>query len=247
MTFAAKLPIALATFLALVAPAKSETLKIATVADLDPYNFLDDDGEMRGFEADLANELCLRAQITCEWVLVRWEDLIPSLNAGEVDAIMSYMQASEEFKTRIDFTEEYLSTRPSAILGLAGAGAPVAGSRIGVVFGTLQADWIVEQGYEAVYYNAADEGIYALRDGEVDGFFGDQRHLSRVENYHDATFDIVERDINAGENGLAIGVRLTDARTQEMFNQAIASVREDGTLRNLRRLWLRANYRSRAS
>ena len=74
--------------------AQAETVKIGSIAEYQPYNYLDDEGEMQGFEAGFAGLLCMQASITCEWVLAPAEDLISNLQTYEFDIIISAMEIS---------------------------------------------------------------------------------------------------------------------------------------------------------
>ena len=52
-------------------------LRIASEGAYAPWNYLDDSGELAGFEIDLGNALCEQADMSCEWVVNEWDSLIP--------------------------------------------------------------------------------------------------------------------------------------------------------------------------
>lgn len=58
---------------------ESQTIRFGSVADFVPYNYLDNDGELQGFEAELSTLICARAGLTCEWALAPWNDMITEL------------------------------------------------------------------------------------------------------------------------------------------------------------------------
>ena len=45
----------------------AKTIRLGTEGAYPPYNFLNDAGEVDGFERELGDELCTRAELTCEW------------------------------------------------------------------------------------------------------------------------------------------------------------------------------------
>ena len=49
-------------------------VRMGTEGAYPPYNFINDAGEVDGFERDLGDELCARAELTCEWVKNRSEE-----------------------------------------------------------------------------------------------------------------------------------------------------------------------------
>ena len=93
-----KLLIAAAAFAALVGGANAQQVRIATEGAYAPWNFIDDAGNLAGFEIDLGNELCKRAALDCVWIQNAWDTMIPNLIAGNYDAIMAGMSITDERK-----------------------------------------------------------------------------------------------------------------------------------------------------
>ena len=60
-------------------------------AQYPPANFVNDDGAIDGFEPEMRDELCRRAQLECVWVENEWVSLIPNLLAGKFDVILNLM------------------------------------------------------------------------------------------------------------------------------------------------------------
>ena len=83
------------------------TIRIATEGAYPPWNATGDDGELEGFEIDLAKDLCQRMNATCEIVGQRWDGMLPALNAGKYDLIMAGMAITEEREQIIDFSDCY--------------------------------------------------------------------------------------------------------------------------------------------
>ena len=82
-----------ASLLALCAGAASaqDVVRMGTEGAYPPYNFINDQGEIAGFERDLGDELCVRAQLTCTWVKNDWDSIIPNLTSGNYDTIIAGM------------------------------------------------------------------------------------------------------------------------------------------------------------
>ncbi len=102
---------ALAAAVTLAAPAALakdwKKVVIATEGAYMPYNGHAPDGKLIGFEIDLANDLCARIKLSCEWVSQDWDGIIPGLNAGKYDAIMDGMSITEKRMQVINFTRNY--------------------------------------------------------------------------------------------------------------------------------------------
>ena len=74
---------------------------MGTEGAYEPYNFINDAGEVDGFERELCDELCSRADLECTWVTNDW------------DTIMAGMSITGERDEIIDFTQPYIPPIPS--------------------------------------------------------------------------------------------------------------------------------------
>lgn len=101
----------LATVLAAsqLAHADARPLRIGTDGSYPPYGSTTAAGKLVGFEIDLMNDLCKRMKRQCQFVVVDWNGMIPKLQEGTVDVIMSGLSIKEERRKAIDFSLPYYS------------------------------------------------------------------------------------------------------------------------------------------
>ncbi len=92
----------LALSVALSGIASAQTIRMGTEGAYPPYNFINDSGQVDGFERELGDELCKRAGLTCEWVTNEWDSIIPNLVSGNYDTIIAGMSITEERDKVID-------------------------------------------------------------------------------------------------------------------------------------------------
>ena len=78
------------------AESHGQTVRMGTEGAYAPYNFINDSGEVDGFERELGDELCARAELTCEWVTNDWDSIIPNLVSGNYDTIIAGMSITDE-------------------------------------------------------------------------------------------------------------------------------------------------------
>ena len=123
-------------------PALSQTVRIGTEGAYAPYNYVNDNGELAGYEIDLGNAMCAEAKLTCEFVTNEWDSIIPNLIAGNYDMIMAGMSITEDRKKTIAFSDEYYPAEPSRFMATAGAKfdfTALKGLKIGVQGATMHA------------------------------------------------------------------------------------------------------------
>ena len=69
-----------------------EVVRMGTEGAYPPYNFINDGGAVDGFERELGDELCWRADLECVWVTNEWDSIVPNLVEGKYDTIMAGME-----------------------------------------------------------------------------------------------------------------------------------------------------------
>ncbi|WP_461206614.1 ABC transporter substrate-binding protein [Clostridium sp. DL1XJH146] len=91
-------------------------LKVGIDLKYPPFMYLDDDGNPAGLETDLAYALGEYIGQEVEIVNTDFPMLIPSLETGETDIIISDMTVNEERKEKVDFSEGYRYGRTLALV-----------------------------------------------------------------------------------------------------------------------------------
>ena len=161
---------------AALADGHGRTIRMGTEGAYPPYNFINDNGEVDGFERVLGDELCARAGLTCEWVTNEWDSIIPNLTSGNYDTIIAGMSITAERDEVIDFTQDYIPPTPSIYVALS-ADADLSGGVIAAQTNTIQSGYIAESGATLLEYATPDETVAAVRNGEADAVFADADNM----------------------------------------------------------------------
>jgi len=230
----------LSTAIALVAGGAyaQDTVRMGTEGAYPPYNFINDNGEIDGFERELGDELCRRAELTCEWVTNDWDSIIPNLTSGNYDTIIAGMSITEERAQIISFTQNYYPPTASAYLALSDD-ADIAGGVVAAQTNTIQAGYIAESGATLIEFSTPDETIAAVRNGEADAVFADFDYLKPFAD-EDPDLRLVGERVPLG-GGVGMGLRQGDTELLEAFDSAISSMKEDGSLNELLVKWFGAD------
>jgi polar amino acid transport system substrate-binding protein len=208
-------------------------VRLGTEGAYEPWNFVNDKGEIDGFERDLGDELCKRAELTCEWVKNDWDSIIPNLVSGNYDAIIAGMSITDEREEVIDFTQGYTPPDPSAYVAL-DAGVDIESGIIAAQASTLQAAFIAEQGWTLIEFATPEETVAAVRNGEADAVLADQSFLDTVAGT-DGLVMLDRKEAIGG--GVGMGFRESDAELRAKFDAAIDSMKADGSLNELIAKW----------
>src|SRR5204862_7911421 len=85
-----------------------QAIRFVTTDDFPPFNFLDANGHLTGFNVDLARAICAELQIRCTIQARQWDDLLPTLAAKNADAIVAGLAVTSDARQELDFSDVYL-------------------------------------------------------------------------------------------------------------------------------------------
>lgn len=209
-------------------------VRMGTEGAYPPWNFLNDAGEVDGFERELGDELCKRAELTCEWVTNEWDSIIPNLVSGNYDVIIAGMSITDERDEVIDFTQNYSQPDPSAYLAMS-MDADIMGGVIAAQTNTIQAAFVASMGGTLVEFATPEETIAAVKNGEADAVLADKSYLVPIAD-EDPDLMLLEKEELIG-GGVGMGIRESDGELKAKFDAAIQSMKDDGSLNELITKW----------
>ena len=218
-----------------MALAQGQTIRMGTEGAYPPYNFLNDKGEVDGFERELGDELCKRAELTCEWVTTDWDGIIPNLVSGNYDTIIAGMSITEERDEVIDFTQNYIPPAASAYVAMSDD-VDVTSAVVSAQAATIQAAHVAESGATLLEFATPEETVASVRNGEADAVFADKDYLVPIVEESNGELMFVAEDVQLG-GGIGIGLRESDTELRDKFDAAIQSMKDDGTLNTLITKW----------
>jgi polar amino acid transport system substrate-binding protein len=227
-----KLILTTAAFALTAGFAMADTVRMGTEGAYPPYNFINDKGEVDGFEREVGDELCKRAELTCEWVTNEWDSIIPNLTGGNYDTIIAGMSITDERKETIDFTQNYFPPAASAYLA-PGEDSDLMGA-VAAQTGTIQADYVAKSGATLIEFATLDDTIAAVKSGEADAVFADKDALAPFAEGQDLVW--AGDEVPLGD-GIGLGLRKSDSELKEKLNAAIQSMKDDGTLNTAITKW----------
>jgi polar amino acid transport system substrate-binding protein len=223
-------------------------IRFLTEFDYPPFNYAGADGQLAGFNIDLARLICEEIKTTCTVQARRFDTLIEALTTNNGDAVIASISATPDIRRRIDFSDPYyrtparfVSRKDVEIDGV--RPADLEGRRIGVIAGTAHEAYLRTLFTEAELhsYPNSDDLRAALRRGEIDLLFGDGIALSFWLNGTDSAGCCVFRGGPFTESrffgeGVGIAVRRGNDLMRQAINWALFRLWESGKYTDL---WLR--------
>lgn len=241
---------AAAISLAMGAAAQAEShgamkkLVIGTEGAYPPFNNLESDGSLVGFDIDIARALCDEMNVTCEFVTQDWDGIIPALIAGKFDAIIASMSITEERMKKVDFTEKYYDT-PAALAvpkdsALTEAtDEALSGKILGAQSSTIHSNYAEAKfpSAELKLYPTPDEYMLDIESGRVDAVIDDVIVLTEwlKSNGGDCCklLATLPSDPTISGVGAGIAVRKGETELRDQFNAAIQAIRDNGTYKTI--------------
>ncbi|HVV80325.1 MAG TPA: transporter substrate-binding domain-containing protein [Pseudolabrys sp.] len=223
-------------------------IRFLTEFDYPPFNYSGADGQLAGFNIDLARLICEEIKTTCTIQARRFDTLVEALTTNNGDAVIASLVPTPDLRRRIDFSDPYYRT-PARFVSRKDVEIddvrPVGleGKRIGAIAGTAHEAYLRTLFTEAELhsYPNAEELRAALRRGEIDLLFGDGIALSFWLNGTDSAGCCVFRGGPFTESrffgeGIGIAVRRGNDVLRQAINWSLFRLWESGKFTDL---WLR--------
>jgi arginine/ornithine transport system substrate-binding protein len=238
---------ALALALPLAATAQlapGSTVRIGVEGAYPPFSQVAADGQLKGFDIDIAHALCEQMKTRCTLVQQDFDGMIPALNARKFDAIVASLSITEERKRAVAFSDKYYKT-PNRVIVKAGSGLVVSpeglrGKRIGVQRATINDRFATDtfKHSEVVRYAKQDDIYLDLVAGRldatlVDAVAADAGFLKREQGKGFAFAGPAYTDPAYFGHGVGVAVRPGDTALLQSINAAIAAIRANGSYKKL--------------
>jgi polar amino acid transport system substrate-binding protein len=217
--------------------ASSEPVLIGTDAPFPSYTYVDDAGEITGFERDVMDQVCARAALSCTWKIANFDQLIPGVMSGQFDVVLGGIAVTDERRALVDFTQSYHSTDPEEwYIGPPGAPEP-ASALIGVQSGTVQAAHLRDMGYRHQVFSTEAQVLDALLAGKVDLALGPFHSRADMQDFvAENGLDFVYSEL-IRDDGVGMAVCQGNTELLRALNLALDGMRRDGTLASFETRW----------
>jgi len=226
----------------------AETLRVGMECTYAPFNYRTADGELAGYDVDVAKGVAEIIGADLEFVCQQWDGMIPALLANKFDLIVASMSITDTRMEKIDFSGPYrdsvgrLIGKADANLNLFDdAGEPIAaafdGLRVGLERASTYENWFNARlpGAEIVLYDGSEPLYLDLQNGRVDMIMTNPmkaqlRFLSKEEGNKFAFVSPAISEVEFFGIGVGIGLRQGQDELRERLSAAIRELINNGSL-----------------
>ncbi|MDE5741284.1 MAG: transporter substrate-binding domain-containing protein [Oscillospiraceae bacterium] len=209
----------------------------------EPMNYLDENGELTGFETEFTKAVCEKLGVTPEFQVIEWSKKEMELQSRTIDAIWNGMTVIEEKRDQLAFSTRYIKNKQVVITKAENADkytdtASMAGTSIAFEGGSAGETAITSddtlKDCKLINCEAQKDALMEVKAGTADlGVIDYVMALASVGEGTDYSDIKIIESVELTPEEYAIGIRLEDTETLAKINGAIDELAKDGTLKVL--------------
>ncbi len=209
-------------------------IKFAMEATYAPFEYVDENNQIQGFDVDLANALCKEMDAKCSFHNQAFDSLIPALKFKRYDAAISGIDITEARQKQVSFTSPYYDNSAAfvAVEGKVANQAALSGKRVGVQNGSTHQSYLIDQmaGVTTVPYASYQDAFIDMQNGRIDSVFGDTAVVAEWFKKNDTLTYVGDQVTNQEYfgNGFGIAVNKKNKELVNQLNAALKTVKANG-------------------
>jgi len=223
----------------------ADVVRVGVSVDYPPVIYKSN-GRVTGLEAELAQKFADTQNKRVEFIEKDFTDLIPALEKGKIDVIMSGMSVTRARARRVAFGNAFLRIGQKALVPRADAHdfrtpwAIIMGdNKVGVVKGTT-GSFLAETRLthaKVVQFSSVEAAIKALKRGKIELFIHDSPIIDWLASQHEVD-GLVEINYPLTEEYIAWGFRKDADALRHAANQALEAWHDSGELTRIVEKWV---------
>ena len=224
------------------------TLVLGCDNEFPPMAFVDD-GELAGYDLELAEAVCKKLGVKLEAKPINWDSKELELTNKNIDVIWNGYTIDKDRNKKVEFTKPYLKNQ-QLIAVLADSDIKSKADLKGKILGAQiesAAETAVNEDTEFADslgelrgYDTYQKALFDLKSGNrIDGVAADEILLKYVMQQEPGTFVLLEDSLQDEYYG--IGCRSGEVKLREAIDNALDELYEDGTVEKISKKWFDDN------
>lgn len=220
---------------------ESGKIRVGVRFNVPPFSWLDDKGEVNGYETELIRAIAVDLKVEVEFVQVTSETQLQVLLSGQADLLIGEQIHTRDAEQWVEFSHPYYYNEQRVVIRQDdpyGRIVDLANRRVSVIAGSRGEEamglWLAQNGtgMELVRYLTQDDALDALANGEVDAMVGELDDLSRAGRQNMSLIaEVLRYDF------YAIAFRRHDVNLRNPINRAIQRLYASGRVMEIAEEW----------
>ncbi|ABF46280.1 MULTISPECIES: transporter substrate-binding domain-containing protein [Deinococcus] len=216
-------------------------LKIAMEGTYPPFTYKDEQGQLSGFDVDIAKAVAAKLGLRPEFVLTEWSGILGGLQANKYDVIVNQVGITPERQKTIGFSRPYAYSSPQIIVRKGSSFNPktladLKGKRVGVGLGSNFEQQLRQAGgINVVTYPGAPEYLADLAAGRLDAAYNDRLLVGYLITKNN--LPIKGAGVIGQPEPVGIAFKKTNTALGNAINRALLQIQADGTYAKISRKW----------
>lgn len=210
-----------------------------------PMEYRDDKNALVGFDVDFGNAIGKKLGVNMQWVSTAWDGIIPSLQSGKFDMILSSMSITDERKKEVDFSDPYIEGGPVIITLKSNSsiktGNDLVGKAVGCQLGTTGEDAAnsIKGIKEQKKYDKITEALQDLTAKRIEAVIADDQVGRYYINLNSQEFMVAGK---MKDEPFGIAFRKNETALRSAVQKAIDELKSEGTLSKISLKWFGVDY-----
>jgi polar amino acid transport system substrate-binding protein len=209
-----------------------------------PFNFMDDDAKLAGFDIDIAHAIAEKLGVTAVPITTEWDGIVGGLTGNRFDMIIGSMAITDDRLEQVNFSDPYYYDG-AQFFAPTGSGLEsiddLVDGRVGVVTGTTFHEELqgMENIDEILQFSSDVDNFMSIQQGRSDGLVTGIFVGLQAPKVYGVDIEPVGEMLYSEE--IAIAIRKEDTQLLEAVNNALAEIIEDGTYEQISNKWFDVN------
>ncbi|WP_022941383.1 transporter substrate-binding domain-containing protein [Psychromonas hadalis] len=221
---------------------KNISVNFATEANYYPFEYLDELQQIQGFDIDIANAVCIVANLTCQFHNQSFDSLLLTLQFGRFDAVIAALDITKTRQAKVDFSSSYYKSPPVFISTSESQETfSIVGKFIGVQSDSSNQHYLIKHAKKESFiisYLSSSEAFLDLSEGKIDVVFADQAvvHNFLQQDENNLKFSIKQTEsifLDEFSAGYGIAVKKGNIQLLDRLNYGLKIINEDGTYQKI--------------
>ncbi len=216
-----------------------------------PMGFRDKDGQLKGFDIDLAKAVAKKLNREIVFQPIDWAMKETELKNGTIDLIWNGYSVTPDRKKEVAFSNSYLTNSQDLIVLTDGADSSkklplsyldnkvigMQNSSSGQLVFDNFPKVLKDKVKTPVLYDNFNNAFMDLNAKRISGILGDSIYLDyyRSKQKNPAQYQIIQADYP--KETFAVGLRKNNPKLLKQLNKALKELKEDGTAAKLSKKW----------